>query len=175
MSQSRFLQVHRGLTESARKVYDCIPAQEGWGFAQINAELKRRNIGLQYNVMQGCVKALIDSGLAKEQRPGEFIREPVRPAASIKTTQEGNGETDVAPIIVMPHEPEKPSTGLTATDKLGALAARLRTLSADALQLHHRLVGIADDIDTIAIEVEDAHNNPEIVRLRKLSVLLKEL
>ena len=80
MNHVRFEMIHRGQTSVAQKVYEAIPIAEAWSLSQINSELGRCGSSITYRVVEGCIKALVESGIVIETplRSQHFTRTPVR-------------------------------------------------------------------------------------------------
>jgi methyl-accepting chemotaxis protein len=66
---------------------------------------------------------------------------------------------------------------LSATDKLGALSAQVRMLAEGAEKLASTARGIADDMDDIALAIEEQGSSAseEISKLRNLANAIKAL
>ena len=176
LSPSKYRQILRALSGQQAKVFDCIPIEEVWNFKQINAEVTRRGMSIRWDQFQGCVNALKESGLVKEVAPGMFRREPVRriepEKAQPSTTESSSMSQNPSPIITKPA-----ASSSSPTDRLGNIAARVRTMSDVAIQLHHEAVKVADEIDNVAIDLEEGteENAKALQKLRTLQEALKGL
>lgn len=154
MSYARFAQMLQRLPTNARKLYELIPIGEAWTYLQIHQEALRSGLNMPHTTVMGCVGELKDSGLVYEPTQHTFQRCPHKPRPEPRatnneqtehTTTMANGS--IAPIKTRPAgaAPEEPQTPV---DKLGSLAAQLRQLSAG-------LTNAADDLDLLAMEIED--------------------
>lgn len=157
-------------TSIAQKVFGAVPISEMWTTRQVHAELVRTGTARDIRVTEGCVSALVRSGLVQEPMPGQFRRAAVKsevPALKLVEPTEPKEET------------VKPATNKTGTSasttgdymhKLGDLARRATSLASQVKQL-------ASEIEAVAIEVDDQikveHDNS--TKLRQLQTLLKSL
>lgn len=166
MNQIRFQQVHKGQTETARKVYSVMPIAEPWGFSQIAKELDRLGIQIRWDIMQGCVASLVACGIVDEPRRGHFIRASVRPEPV--ATPAPPPMLHIVPPTGTPMPLPAPPAKSTM-EKLADIAESLRKLS-------HAANTIANDIDTIALEVEEGNGaeRKELAKLRQLRDLLRD-
>jgi hypothetical protein len=172
LSQARFSEAYRALNGMQRRVYDAVPIAELWSFKQISAELTRQSSPMAWNIFQGCINTLKAAGLVREPSPGMFARMGVKPPMIVQPEPEQEQHVSPQPIKTRPAE--------APTDRLGslaALAARVRTMSDVAIQLHHEAVKIAEAIDTIALEMEEGHekNAKDLADLAQLRTLLKTI
>lgn len=157
MNQQKFDQIYRGLSEQAKKVYECIPISESWSPAQIMSELHRRSISLgDFRVVMGCVNLMLDSGIVLEAPRGSFKRETIRPKQEPKN-QFINPKKET--LVKQPTTPE----AIGPLDRLSAFASRLRDL--------------ATDMENAAIELasQAERNDAETAKMRQLQALLKSL
>jgi hypothetical protein len=163
LSKVRFNQIHKGLPANAKKVYEAIPISEPWSPTAIQAELARQGIGLPFDIMQGCVRALVEADLVKESS-GRYARCPVKPAALHSGPELSKTmEVELAPGVTA--TVKKPS----ATDRLADLGSSLRNLASQASS-------VAEAIDELALELEenDGVEGEELKRLRKLRDAMRE-
>jgi len=158
LSQSRFQQLHKGLSANAKKVYDAVPAQEAWLSQAVHGELMRQGLGIPFNIVEGCLQALRDAGLAKESA-GRWTREPVKPAK--EPTPAGTPMPAVTCALA-----ERPPT---PTEALAEIAARLRRGAQEMLNL-------AEELDSVTLALEETltAEDEDVKRLRKLRDAMKE-
>ncbi len=157
MNQQKFDQVHRGLSEQAKKVYDCIPISESWTPAQIMGELHRRSVSLgDFRVVMGCVNLMLDAGIVVEASRGLFKRETIRPKQEQK-------EQVTKPKKEIEVKQQTPVAAISPLDRLSSIASRLRDL--------------ATDMENAAIELagEAEKNEAETAKMRQLQAILKSL
>lgn len=145
----------------ARRVFDAVPIKTPWGVAEIHNEIVRSGHSrMDIRVLQGCLRALVDTGLVRE-RQGLFVRTAVRVA-----TPAANDNTTSQPDTPMPAIKQDP----TALEQLAILADQARKMAKD-------LQAYADMIDTVALNV-DKHieqSQAGAAKLRQLQSLLKDL
>lgn len=164
MNYSRFQATLKGMTSAAQKVYAVIPAQQPWSATDIASELKRNNTGMEFRILQGCLRALVDSELIYENRVGAFLRAPVRgkPEKPLRQ-QEAEATTQEQPMTISAPTPLR-----SPVDTLGDLAAKARTLSA-------QLNSFALEIDAAALAAQDyvERSDADTTKLKQLQALLK--
>lgn len=153
MTPARFEQAIRGQTAAALKVYDATPITEAWGVRQIASELHRLGSSMDFKVISGCLGSLVDSGLIARDSKGAYRRVPVRERIPAPDPQP-QPEPMTTKEVTKPKD-EAPST------KLGALAARLRSL--------------ADELDDAALAIDEQIEGMQADsrRLKQLQELLK--
>lgn len=177
MSATRFRQISQGQTAIAMRVYEAIPISAPMGVHQIRGEMKRLGIPTPtLDVMQGCIRTLIEGGLVKEQPAGQYAREPVKPEPmqqprpilhAVHTTpkEEPMAQADAAKKNV--HSP---------IDLLAPVVQQIKTMADVAAELVTRARSAANDIENIAADLEDKVSDPEeLAKLRQLNNLLKGL
>lgn len=157
MNVNRYEAVTRELTPTARKVFDCVPAQEAWTPFRIGTELKRQGVPKDRRVVEGCLVALVQDGL--------ITRDP------IKDTYQRIEPRAPALSLVQPQEEPKVNTKKPShMDRMSALAERARGMAVDLKKL-------ADDIEAAAVLIDEeiADAGRDTTKLRQLQTLLKEL
>jgi hypothetical protein len=162
MKLSRFERIKMDLNASLSKVFDAVPAQEAWSYIQINMEISRRGRSrMEQSVLMGCIRALKDKGLVTEPMPGLFQR------VAVVQKQETASAPETVPETLPQPQPMPKETPL---EKIAALSAKVRA-HAETFR------ALADDIDGVAIEVEEMFNvrDAQVEKLRQLQVLLKGL
>jgi hypothetical protein len=141
----------------AAKVLGVMPFGAPVSVSTICSELYRRGSRVDFNIVHGCLRALVSSGHAKESPPGEFAR---------TTVAAGDEPEQKSPLRVVHPQPEKTMTlpahvakGITEThtpqqvtereplQDIGVLAARLRE-SGRALLMW------AEDLERLGLEFE---------------------
>lgn len=133
MTPSRYDQTVRELTAICRKVFDSTPIAEPWHDAAIMSELRRKGSNVEGSIIRGCLDTLFRVGLVKEPTPRHFQRIPAPMKADPMPAPENTTTTR--------REMPVPVRKLSAMERLGGLAADLRSL--------------ADDLDEIAIQVDE--------------------
>lgn len=146
-------------TGIAKKVYECVPLSEAFDAKRICTELARCGSAPDIHIVNGCLKALKESGLVTEVR-GLFQRVKIR------------AENDVIKQVIPPKETEKSVEPVIKDplDRLAAAASHLRSMGKV-------FEGIAIEIEDVALQLEDrsAEGNAEVKKLRQLADLLKTL
>lgn len=164
MNTNKLLEAERSLNGMATKVLNAVPIGEAWTPGQICGELKRIGGNPDMRVITGCLNTLKTQGLIKEPEAGTFQRVKI----TIRTPAVKLVRDEPAPAAA----PATPAQAEADTmDKIGAIAAGLRALAHQANQ-------IADQIDTVAVEVEERFEKERAssAGLRELqSVLRKSL
>lgn len=159
------------LSSMARKVYEAIPAAESWSLSFIQSEISRTSSsGRDARTVLGCIRCLIDSGLATEPSRGQYQRtqrrEPKKAAPQPKPQDIDAPDMKNAPTAATPAPTENPKPIAI----LSKLATRARGLAKE-------LTILADDLDTSALEIDEgiAASNADNEKLRQLQQLLKSL
>jgi hypothetical protein len=138
-----------------------------------------REMGVNYapNVIEGCLESLRQDGLLKEPKPSVFVRVAARTAVASAPTERGApSNSGTEPAHPQPPTPEMaaPTAGLAgpacALDRLGSVAKSARALSG-------KLIELADEIETAALEAEERIQRvqADTAKLRQLQELLKSL
>lgn len=161
-----------GQTSIAKKVYECVPAQEFWTAGQICEELGRKGQTPQKRIVEGCLSTLKESGLVIEQGPGQFKaivlkKKPLLEAVPFAIyTTENDEEVEVIPKKV--------------EVKVAAKRTPIEILSG----LANKIECMMDEMDDLKKEIEDAAleiteqiqaDDDKIKQLRQLQALLKNL
>lgn len=146
----------------------------------ICTELFRNGSRVDFNIVQGCLRALVSSGHAKETSPGCFARTTVAsgdeppPQKTLRVVHPQPEQTmplpaHVAKGIAESHMPETITEREPLRD-IGALAGRLRQSGRDLLMW-------AEDLERLALEFEsrvDAAKQSG-AKFAQLQALLKSL
>lgn len=126
----------------ARKVLSVVPIQEHWSAKQIHAELHRQTQAtIDRRIIEGCLRALVDSGLVREHPRDSYIREMPKedqPRTRLVKDEPSTPE----PAMSKPNPAPTPINAVLVADpldRLGNVARRLR--------------GMADEIEELALEV----------------------
>lgn len=170
MSSAKFERIFVGLTSAAQKVYEAVPISETWSANKIGSELRRKNIGIDFSIVQGCLNSLIDVGLVVERGRGEFRRTPIRKAAEKQEIAQPTEEIEMQNKPQATKTAAKPATNaapMTVLDRLGELSQRVA-------QMSHQLTALSSDITDAAVEIQsqmDA-NEENIAKVRQLQTLL---
>lgn len=160
----------------AAKVLGAMPFAAPVPIAAICSELFRNGSRVDFNVVQGCVSALVSSGHAKESPPGYFARTTVSSADE----PEAKGTLRVVhpqpePTMTLPAHVAK---GITETHTPEHITERepLRDIGALAQRLREQgrsLIMWAEDLERLGLEYEGrveaaGKGNEQLAQLRKL-------
>jgi uncharacterized membrane protein YccC len=174
MSEARFSQIISGQTAIAQKVYEHVPLQEHWSVKEVYAAASKSGMVIDAGVLHGCLRALTDCGLLRENRLG-FKREGVRKKVELSNLKEAiQAQPQTQETKPMPKPQD---TGASAVDTLGNLAQRLAALA----QRHQQeMKELADLVSDAAIEVQAQFERHEadvadLGKLRQLKDLLKTI
>ena len=137
MNHAKYQQLVAGHSSIAQKVLSVIPFQEDWDSRAIRTELLHRTRSApDLRIVEGCLRALADSGLIKSVGREHWRRAPVTPppvAASVKPATESHQEVPVK---------EQPKPAASAFDRMATAASELRTA--------------AKHLDKVAAQFEEA-------------------
>lgn len=170
MKQSKFKQLHQGLTNIAKKVYEAVPLEEEWHMKRIVEKMYENGSGPNFIVIEACLKQMHESGLIKrngdmyQQIPVELpMTKPKKEIPVVTPNKTGAPETIVTNINVLPPKSKDP----TATELLNALAGKLVKLALD-------VDNIKKDIELVALTVQLEHEakQNELDKLSQLKALL---
>lgn len=151
MNPARYRMLENGQTNIARKVLACVPIQEMWHKNVILSEVPRNGSRIDKNIFEGCISALLDTGLIKEPSRHHYQRVHVHAEEEPKK-------------VPMPSKPApKSSKPEDPLSRLASLASKLRA--------------IADEAEELALDIEATKttNDEELEKLRTLKTLLKGL
>ena len=155
-----------GQTHIAQKVYWYVTndTTSYSGVTDIAAAMKvATGAGVDIHILRGCLAALKVSGLIRELVPGSYRRITIK-------EKKDSPVMKVIQNVSISEAVKVDDEKLTPFDRLGDLSARLRAVAGSLAQL-------ADDIDAVAISVEDQKGTveQELAKLRQFKNLLKEL
>ncbi|MCZ4331078.1 hypothetical protein [Castellaniella denitrificans] len=158
LSPQRRSSLLQGQTSIARKVYEFIPSSQtasATAFDICSAIHKETGAGVDIHVLRGCLRALKESGLVNEVVSGSFRQVAIK-------------EKETMPALKPVQAEKNPAEKLGAMEALGNIAASVRQ-AADLLRQ------AADDIDTVAVGIEEKSNDDRkaLETLRQLQALLK--
>lgn len=148
-----------GQSAIAKKIFEIVPIQGPQNAQWIASALRgATHRPADLNILKGCLNTLKEAGLIREPKPGYFQRDPKPVAEQKEATQEFTVADDVLPA------------SLTLLERIAMQAARLR---AGGLVL----LDVADELETIAIEVEEQKkgDSEAAEKLRTLQSVLKGL
>jgi predicted transcriptional regulator len=168
MTPTRYQATLSGQTSVAKKVYEHVPALEAWTAIQISQALTRATKSqMDFKILQGCLKALRESGLIRETQRGMFQRVDVK-----EKLEEPLPRSEPAKSVVAPISPSAPMAAPTKTP-----IEILSEISARVVALNGELKKIASDIETAAIVIEEgmAENEENLGKLKQLQSILKSL
>lgn len=181
-----------GQSALAQKVFASIPADEFWTLQQIQGELIRRGRHMAYNVMQGCVRCLVNAGLVDEEGvrfraafgASEAIEQDDEPAVASHTalaviepahqpTEEAAPVT--APIAIIPASHEEAMTAITG--RLTALSTEVIDTVDEVRQKLAKLTKLGKELEDVAIMItlEQDRVNDQVHKLEQLQRAMREL
>lgn len=160
MKQSRAESILANITASERKVYDALPIQQGWTISEITTALFRdKNINMQKNSVERCVKHLVEIGLASKAGAFKYVRTTIStPAKQEKKTPGGEQS---APGTI---KPEAEQT--RQENPIAALEGLVELVFDIAAKLEEAVQGVKSSLAT---------RDAKYKKLEKLSEALKSL
>lgn len=168
MTPSRMESKLRGQTAIAQKVFEVVPIQEAWSAVEIASALVRATrSSMDLRVLQGCLRALCESGLISEAQTGRYRR---RAIAKDVPADIANPSTKVTVTKKESAVPEaKPKSPI---DLLSSLSARLTALRA---HVDAETKAIASEIETAALSIEEGieQTAAEANKFKQLQQLLQ--
>lgn len=200
MNEAKFRRVMEGVTTTARKVYESLPLSEPWTTNQVAADLVRRGIAVEFNIMVGCINALIRAGVVTEPKHRHYIRVPIRAkavqaivdGAAISTTNlsdeddieeiEDMPRTDTGglqealrPIALQVQQRQAKATAAASASTESTAMDRLAALAERAKALATDVKALAGDIEQAALDIAEtmAATEAQAAQLRQLKALLK--
>lgn len=175
MKSTQLERREQALNGIARKVYDVMVMDTPMTPADVCGVLRRTSgSAADYRIVQGCLARLVESGLARETAAGNFIRIAARQKLQV-VNKPASPEPDIEEDVQLVKPATPPATATTAAplptlDRLAALAQTMRQI-ADAVG------GVAQDIETIALDVESRVSSvsADAEKLRQLQLVLKSI
>lgn len=149
----------QSLNAAATKVYDAVPVQEAWTIDDIVRALHRQGASaMAYNIVQGCLKALVESGLVKDTA-GRYQRTEIHR----KTIS----------LIAKTPEPMPAATPAFATPATIAKPSPLDLLE----EAHQKLTDAVEEFEVALSLTKDflAQQKADLAKLEHLRTVLKEL
>lgn len=171
MTPQRRDELLRGVTSIAQKVYLAVTDSKTNSntVMEVAVSMKTQTgSAADVHTLRGCLNALVKAGLVREIVPGSFRRVHVR---------------EIEEPIAMP-EPKTKTATITSSkpsaeplDRLGDVAAQVRTTASSLRSLASGMDALAGDIETTAIAIEErgVASAEELGKLRQFKALLKEL
>lgn len=162
--------IEKSVSGIARKVLDAVPLTETWPASKIIGEMVRMTSSSpDFKIVMGCLSTLVDQGLVREPKKGEFQRIKPRPALAVASP--APADTVAEPLTADAPEATVATVAPTEPiDRLAGLAATLKDLSV-------KVGAMAKEVEDVAISVEERiqtiHADTE--KLRQLHALLKSL
>lgn len=153
MNHTRAQSILSGQTRLAQRVFAAVPKQEYWSVGQISNEMARvEKHNMTKAEVSGCLRTLVEAGLVRENGVLTF-RSNVKP-----------------PVI-------KDTPAMTDTPAKAATKPAQPTLGERLMDKAVKLRSMADDLDALAIEVEEAivKAGAKNAKLDKLRLALREL
>lgn len=159
MNNARVQSIERGLSSIARKVLEATPVSEWWSVSVIATEVHRQHgSGPDPRVVNGCLRALVESGLVREGEANHFQRTYPRPALVPKPQKEAH----VAKPTAAAKDPDPPTAEQPESpiDMIAKIAASMRNL--------------AQQLDDAALSIEErlGRESEDSAKLRQLRQLL---
>lgn len=74
MKAEKMKRLEENTTPTARKVLAVVPIQDAWTAQQITGEMQRNGVNMNFSVVMGCIRALMDNHLIREPMAGRFQR-----------------------------------------------------------------------------------------------------
>jgi hypothetical protein len=164
MNNARIRALESGLNGAARKVLEAIPIAEAWNAAQIAAEIARVATPMERRIVDGCLKHIVESGLARAVKPGVFQRIAAKEeAAAVEVT-----EPTWPVAVTFSPAPQHPLA------QFDAIAAEIREHGRKQQAFYE---SIADQIEAAALQMDAsaAADREASAKARKLAQLFKEL
>jgi hypothetical protein len=185
MNEARFNEIHTGLTGIAKKVYGAVPAGEPWSAKQICGEMQRATGSLpDTRIAIGCLNSLISAGLVREPKLGQFIRVQIKkkaekgPDPELPAALFIEPEADITvPAGVGKVAASAPAAIISPINMLGELSIQLREKASSLRAIAEILEGVAGQIDSSAVEIDDEMNRErdDTKKLKQLQSLLKSI
>lgn len=153
MNHTRAQTILSGQTRLAQRVFAAVPKQEYWSIGQISNEMARvEKHNMTKSEVAGSLRTLVDAGLVSENGVLTF-RSNVKPPS----------QKDNATMAQGPQKVPTKSAQPTLGERFLFKAAQLRSM--------------ADDLDAMALEVEEAiiKAGAKNAKLDKLRLALREL
>ena len=160
MTPAKLTIAMQGQTGIAKKVFECVPAQESWTEAQvIGALMAMTGSTPDARIVRGCLRDLADSGLIRKTDSSHWQRVRMKTKQELKETVMAS-EKKVCPIDPI--------------EMLGGLATEVASLARD---FDSQLKRIATQIDDAALAIaQDRESSAGAAeKLRQLQALLKGL
>lgn len=137
LSHSKFIELIKGQTAVAQRVYECVPLASTATTQQINKIAHEKGAVRNFQVLEGCLNNLTRYGLLYEPEPGHFARVRVRPKqkreikvlkpaanpALLHAFQELGFEPPPAGAVLLDVEPAAAAESQPAAPQLSAPAA----------------------------------------------------
>jgi len=182
VNEKKFNQIFQGLKDPIKKVYSCLPAtkeQDGlWEAETFDAsdvvrEMKRFGFPGDRRHVLGCLDSLKNAGLVTEPREGFFRKIEIRVFDSCKSENlklEEHPQLSKKEIIMPQKEIKTDRQEENPIDKIGLLVA-------SAQKIRGSLKTLCDEIESVAIEVEQMFEakSKDAQKLKQLQSLLKGL
>jgi hypothetical protein len=167
MNKARFEMRFSSVTAVAQKVFHAVPKEAAWPVQAIHGELARKGQNIDRKIVEGCLTALMGSGLVTQPTTAAYRQVKVKEAHE---KEEQKVEYMTTPKSAIPARMPPPPESPAALDRLASLANRAR-------QMMDNLKALADDIETTALEVTEqmAANEENAQKLKQLQALLKSL
>ena len=169
MNPARMEEATKSLSGIAKHVLDATPKMEAWTTQQVCAEIRRAGKNIETSIVMGCLGTLTRQGLVQEKPSGHFIRvmpkQKAPPPLTLQVVQAPTPEGAEQPAAPAAAAPQRDDGTLA---KLAELSNALRTAG-------QTLENFANDLDDVAIEVEERIQkiNADSEKLGQLRALLK--
>lgn len=160
MNETKFGITLAGHNAAARKVFEAVPKAEPWPVSKIANEYARlHGIALDRRVLDGCLSALAESGLIRERNGRVFICTPIRRAVKSPALCADAAIADEQPDTTPETTPETAATEVAMNMKAATPAAAVADPVTRLSELAHKLRGLADEIDSAALDAQQAIEN----------------
>jgi hypothetical protein len=160
MNKLKFDNVYSGLNATCKKVYDCVPSNDRWKKTLIHSEIKRRGFNYDASHVDGCLHALLKSGLITDQASG-FRRVDIIDTENDKLIVNDTYFEKLADDLDKAVSTKK--TNANPFDKISDIADEVKTLIAGMNKL-------LESVEETAIYIQD-----EISKIEEKNKSLKQL
>lgn len=167
MNSALIADKEKNLTGIVRKVLEATPITQEWKVSKIIEEMRRVGHGADHPSVMSALDRLKGMGLVKEPIAGAFVRvtpKPQRPEQKVVLPKVESIRRVENIVALGGEQMNKP------VERLGVIAAEVRTLSA-------RFAEIARQIDDIALDVQASMetSSDEMRKFKQLQEILKSI
>lgn len=157
MNNTRMKAIEESLNGTARKVLAVLPLREAWTAQQVAQEIARTRAPMERRFIDGCIRLIVEHGLAREVRPGYFQRTPPKPEPQ---------------KMIEPQKPSPPAAAAQpkSSDPLQQLSNIATALREHAQRQALLFNALADQMDEAALAMDK-----QAEAGKKLKALLQEI